>query len=382
MKITLLSKAFLPNVGGIETSSAMMARTWHAAGHDVEVVTAVPDDKVWSEPYRVVRTWSPASLAETIRRADVVAVNGYSRAGVAASALCGRRVVVFHQGYQLICSDGLGFRSRQFHGFRFQDDVRLAFEEGLRQGVRALARVPFDRGVQRWPHGIHHVVPSHHVGKRLKLRNYSLVYQPPNPAVIDAVTELGAPTQDKRSKAYADGDIVFFGRLVFEKGCDVLIDAYGAFRRELIARGYDKGRIPRLVLYGQGPEQPLLDRLATAPDVVGWVELRPFLSGRDLARAAREASVVVVPSTWEEPGATIAVELFACGAAVIASETGAQGEIFRRHGRLFPNGSVEGLARSLRDHFTEAPVYPQPVGDEPWLLPSIQKALIDLVREN
>jgi hypothetical protein len=43
LKIALCSKSFLPNVGGIETSTAMIAPTWHAAGHEVEVVTPTPD---------------------------------------------------------------------------------------------------------------------------------------------------------------------------------------------------------------------------------------------------------------------------------------------------------------------------------------------------
>ena len=52
-------------------------------------------------------------------------------------------------------------------------------------------------------------------------------------------------------------------------------------------------------------------------------------------QAARTASVVVIPSRWEEPGATIAVEMFMADAAVIASAIGAPGEIFHGHGRLF-----------------------------------------------
>jgi glycosyltransferase involved in cell wall biosynthesis len=108
-------------------------------------------------------------------------------------------------------------------------------------------------------------------------------------------------------------------------------------------------------------------------------ELRPFLSGPDLARAARAASVVVIPSRWEEPGATIAVELFACGAAVIASGTGAQGEIFADHGRLFPNGDVAALALALERHFVDGPVYPRPTRDEPWSLPAIRRELLSVI---
>jgi glycosyltransferase involved in cell wall biosynthesis len=89
--------------------------------------------------------------------------------------------------------------------------------------------------------------------------------------------------------------------------------------------------------------------------------------------------VVVVPSRWEEPGATIAVELFACGAAVIASEAGAPGEIFAEHGRLFRNRDVEDLTKALALHFTEGPRYPRPTGAEPWALPAITRTALSLI---
>jgi glycosyltransferase involved in cell wall biosynthesis len=120
---------------------------------------------------------------------------------------------------------------------------------------------------------------------------------------------------------------------------------------------------------------PKLERLIAELGIGAHVDLRPFLGGRDLAKAARAASVVVVPSRWEEPGATIAVELFACGAAVIASRLGAQGEIFAEHGRLFDNGNVDDLTSVLESHFRDGPVYPRPTGAEPWLLPAIEHQL-------
>jgi glycosyltransferase involved in cell wall biosynthesis len=207
-----------------------------------------------------------------------------------------------------------------------------------------------------------------------------VIYQPPNRAVVEAVAELAEPTSQARSQAYETGDIVFFGRLVFEKGCDDLIRAYALWRRRL-ATAERPRRVPaRLIVYGRGPEQPELERLVAELKLGGDVQLRPFLGGRDLARAAREASVVVVPSRWEEPGATIAVELYACGAAVIASKTGAQGEIFAAHGRLFPNGDVDALARALEQHFVSGPVYPTPSGDDPWGLPTIERMLVQMIR--
>jgi len=378
VNVALLSRPFLPNVGGVETSSAMSAATWQAAGHDVEVVTKTPDPAPRSMPYRVTRSWTFPSLRRAIARADVAVTNGYSRVAVMAAALAGRRLIVFHQGYQLICSDGLGFRNGQFHGFRTTEDLKLAFAAGGRVGVHAVARLPFDAAVRVWPAGLRHIVPSHHVGRRLGLAHYDVIYQPPNPAVVEALAAMGPPSADERAAAYATGDILCFARLVFEKGCDDLVRAYARFR-EGAARG--PGRPPpRLIIHGDGPERGVLTELVRSLGLERDVELAPFVGGEELARLARRASVVIVPSSWEEPGATIAVELFACGAAVIASQTGAQGEIFDHgHGRLFPNRDVEGLAAALGEHFGNGPIYPRPLGSEPWTVPAIQRSLLDLL---
>ena len=379
MRITLLSKAFLPNVGGVETSSAMIAQVWQEAGHDVEVVTATPDDQPWRGPYRVSRSWTLPTLVRKIAASDFVATNGYSRVAVVASALSRRSVVVFHQGYQLICSDGLGFRDRTFHGFRIGSDIRLAFAAGPKQGLRALARVPVDAAVRAWSPGTKHVVPSRHVATRLRLPDSTVLYQPPNPAVIAALEDLGPQTVEARADAHEHGDIVFFGRLVFEKGCDVLVRAYALW----LGRGGpglrpDRAR-PRLVIYGRGPELTQIEALVRDLDVAASVDIRPFLGGRDLVLAARRASVVVVPSVWEEPGATIAVELFACGVPVIATATGAQGEIFAGQGSLVPNGDVSTLADAIAEHFSSGPIFPHPTGYEPWGLPAISKSLLALL---
>jgi glycosyltransferase involved in cell wall biosynthesis len=197
--------------------------------------------------------------------------------------------------------------------------------------------------------------------------------------VIAGIAELGEVSSEARARAYETGDIVFFGRLVFEKGCDDLVRAYELWRRrppDTARRGW----MPRLVIFGRGPELASLQELASSLGVADHVQFRSFVGGRELARIAREASVVVVPSRWEEPGATIGVELFACGAAVITTERGALGEIFSDQGRLYPNGNVEALASALGEHFASGPIYPRPTGREPWLVPAIELDVLDVLR--
>ncbi len=136
---------------------------------------------------------------------------------------------------------------------------------------------------------------------------------------------------------------------------------------------------PRLVIYGRGPSSRRWKRWSRSSALLASVDILPFLGGRDLVLVARRASVVVVPSVWEEPGATIAVELFACGVPVIATATGAQGEIFSGQGLLVPEWRRRDAREMMARHFSSGPIYPHPTGHEPWALPNIKQSLLALL---
>lgn len=370
MRVSLLSKAFLPSTGGVESSSAMLARMWLQAGHEVVIVTAVPGPETY-EGARVVRQWSSASIAGAARWADVSVTNGYSRAAVIAAQLMGRPIAILHQGYQLISSDGLGFRGRQFHDFAFRKDLALAWHESPRVALKAFATRTFDEFIRRAGRRVLHVVPSRHVCRRLRLPDAVVMYQPCNPEVIDAL-DAEPPSLGERDAAYRHGPVRFFGRLVFEKGVDDLINAFADIAPE--EEALRPANPLMLEIFGEGPERATLERLARQRGIASRVQFRGFLRGAELVQAARTASVVVIPSRWEEPGATIAVEMFIADAAVIASATGAPGEIFHGHGRLFRNRDVDDLSLALKAHYRDGPVYPSPRRDEPWALQHIRSA--------
>jgi glycosyltransferase involved in cell wall biosynthesis len=202
-----------------------------------------------------------------------------------------------------------------------------------------------------------------------------VLYQPPNPLVVSAI-ENQPWHAHQRESAFKAGDICFFGRLVYEKGVDDLVRAFASLRVD--DWGHD--RIPpTLRIYGEGPERESIQRLAQELGVKDRVVFSGFLPGDHLVRVAREASVVVIPSRWEEPGATIAVELCMAGVAVVASARGAPGEIFQANGRVFENGSVEGLALALRDHFQSGPIYPTRKASTPWDIETIRRDAVQIV---
>jgi glycosyltransferase involved in cell wall biosynthesis len=123
---------------------------------------------------------------------------------------------------------------------------------------------------------------------------------------------------------------LFAGRLSPEKGTAVLASAW----KQL-------GQYP-LIVAGDGP-------LAGAgwPPGVSWIGSQPRTKILELMR---EAQVLIVPSECYENGPLAALEAFACGLPVIASNLGSMAETVthEKTGLLFDPGDPADLARIVR----------------------------------
>jgi glycosyltransferase involved in cell wall biosynthesis len=133
----------------------------------------------------------------------------------------------------------------------------------------------------------------------------------------------------------------FAGRLVREKGTDVLLRAMALVRR----------RLPdaRVVLAGDGPERENLLHLARDLELGDAVSFLGHVEHGDLERHLAVAWVQAVPSTWEEPFGIVAAEAMMRGTAVVASDSGGLSEIVEhgRTGARVAPGSPEALAEAL-----------------------------------
>lgn len=134
---------------------------------------------------------------------------------------------------------------------------------------------------------------------------------------------------------------VFAGRLVAEKGADVLVRAFARVAT----------RIPeaRLLLAGDGPERARLRELVEALNLSSRVVMLGHLSAGEMERHFRAAWVQAVPSRWAEPFGLSAAEAMMRGTAVVASSSGGLAEIVRdgETGFLVPPGGGDALANAL-----------------------------------
>jgi glycogen(starch) synthase len=150
------------------------------------------------------------------------------------------------------------------------------------------------------------------------------------------------------------------GKFMRHKGFDVLLRAYARLRRPAAD----------LLLAGQGPEQPRLERLAYELGIADRVKFLGFLSGADKLAVFKSAQFSICPSR-REPFANVILEALASGLPVVASAVGGNTELIRDgvNGLLFPSEDDAALARAL-----------QHLLDQPALMPRLRAAIPALIR--
>jgi glycosyltransferase involved in cell wall biosynthesis len=152
--------------------------------------------------------------------------------------------------------------------------------------------------------------------------------------------------RDRGQSAGGDFVIGYAGRLVPEKGCDLLLEAVA---------GLDGAW--RLVVLGAGPERERLEASARRLGIAGRVSFRDWLPALDLPAFYRSLNVFVLPSrsqhNWVEQFGRVLVEAMACGVPVVGSDCGEIPHVIGDAGLVFSEGDVkalrEHLVRLMRD---------------------------------
>jgi glycosyltransferase involved in cell wall biosynthesis len=135
------------------------------------------------------------------------------------------------------------------------------------------------------------------------------------------------------------GDLVALGRLVSDKGFDLLVEALALMAKE--------GFKPKLTLIGDGPEKSALLRQAADLNVADQITFPGALTGLQLAEELNRHRLVVIPSRWKEPFGLVALEAIACGCVAVGSRDGGLSDAIGPCGVTFPNGDSRALAAAL-----------------------------------
>ena len=148
-------------------------------------------------------------------------------------------------------------------------------------------------------------------------------------------------------------DVLFFGRLEYGKGVDILAQAFGLLPGVTSAfagadASWPDGRLGSQIIRASAPEAQLLGRL----------------THEEVLQLASRARVVVVPSRWESFGMTL-VEAMMAGAPVIASDIAPFRELTADGGvaQLVPLDDPHAMAAAIR-RMLDDQVYAEALGDD------------------
>jgi glycosyltransferase involved in cell wall biosynthesis len=141
-----------------------------------------------------------------------------------------------------------------------------------------------------------------------------------------------------------DRELVFLGRLVPDKGADLLIGALAELRKT--------GLQPKLTIIGSGSEEEALRRQVEKLELRSQVEFVGTKSPEETARLLNGHQILVVPSRWVEPFGLVALEGIACGCVVVAAHSGGLPEAVGPCGLFFPSGDRPALTETLHTLLT------------------------------
>jgi glycogen synthase len=291
LKILFCSHVFHPGIGGIETVSMLLATEFARAGAEVTVVTETPGE--YGYPFTVVRGPTVFKLLELGRSSDLIFQNNISLKTLLPLFLSFKPIFVAH------------------HTWLTRSGGKTGWQDVAKRIALRLC---------------HNVAPSRALANHL-----------PVPAEV-----IGNPFEAETFLQYReipkDKDIVFVGRLVSDKGCDLAIEA--------LAQMKEMGLESSLTVIGDGPDRTRLETLAFTLGVGKQVTFAGYLGVQRASVVARH-TVLVVPSRWAEPFGLVALEGIAAGCAIVATSGGGLGEAVGTCGILVPNGNVTLLASAL-----------------------------------
>jgi glycogen(starch) synthase len=293
MNLLLVTERYWPSVGGVETVTRLLAASLLRAGHRATILTNQHGTATYGADSRVVRRPGILCLLRLYAGADAVVVQGPALR-LAWPLLCNRRnALIVHHTFP---ADLVSSMSKRLHAqLRLrarQVTVSKAMAQALPFPIAAILPNPYDCSVFRIYPGL------------------------------------------RRNK-----DIVFVGRLIREKGADVLIQAIAILNRA--------GKPVGATIVGDGPERERLRQLSRTLGIASRLCLAGQITGDPLARLLNEHRILVVPSVCQESFGLVALEGAACGCAVVASDIGGLPEAVGECGLLFLPGNAASLAEGL-----------------------------------
>ncbi len=344
MKIGLFNDSFPPTIDGVANTMLNYAKTLHANGDEVKVVTPkyphVEDNydfevyryfsisaKPFSEiPYRVGNPFSPPA-ATHIRKMDLDIIHIHSP--FVSSMLVGQAfrftakkppvVVTYHTKFDIDIKRYLSRRHSQrlmekfvLKNLKKADEV-WAVSAGTVDSLRAIG---FTGSFRIMPNGTD--FPK---GKA-------------DGALVNEIDRMYKTKDDKLVFLYC-------GRMMWYKNLKIILDALRILKNEGISF--------RMFFVGDAPDRPAVEEYSKKQGLGADVIFTGAVTDREMVRAYfSRADLLLFPSTYDTNGLVVK-EAAACGcpSALIAGSCAAEGITGGETGILADGESAESFARAL-----------------------------------
>jgi len=149
-----------------------------------------------------------------------------------------------------------------------------------------------------------------------------------------------------RRRADQGFHVGYVGRLVTEKGVDLLLEALAGLAGTW-----------RASILGSGPQRRALQEQAQRLRLSDRVSFDDWLPSGQMPAYYRQLDVLVLPSrtraNWKEQFGRVLVEAMACGVAVVGSDCGEIPNVIGEAGLIFPEGQAEALRSRLERLLTD-----------------------------
>lgn len=331
--------------GGEDESRELEERLMRDRGHTVDVYEEDNDqlNSMGAAKIAVKTIWSEESfniVRQRLQQAqyDIVHVQNFfpliSPSVYYAAQSEGVPVVQTLRNYRLLCPNALFFRNGQVCQdcigkiVPYPGIVHSCYRQNTIASAGVATMISFHRAMRTWTSKVDIYIALTEFARQKFIEGglpADQIFVKPNFVHPDPGVGVGV-----------GGYALYVGRLSVEKGLDTLLTAWEHLHLQ----------IP-LKIVGDGPLAPLVERATQRLSNVEWLGRRPMSEVHTLMGNAK---FVIFPSKWYETFGRVAVESFAKGTPVIASDIGAISELIdhQKTGLYFKPGDSEDLAEKVR----------------------------------
>ena len=298
MKLLIYTPVFYPSIGGIETINSILAHGFSLNKFEVIVITPTPNpynnDSLYD--FKIIRDTSFKTLWKYYKWSDIYLQSVLSLKGVWPLLFKRKKWVIIHH----TCS---------FYSWD-QSPTIISY---LKHFITRFAS---------------NIVVSDAVGRNLRLSNYKIIWNAYNNQIFKCIN-----IERRRN-------FIFVGRLVTEKGINLLIDAYYNYLKS------SKNRWT-LTIIGDGPEKDKLSEQVSQYNLNDFIEFRGRRMGEDLVYELNMHHTLIIPSVCKEAFGIVALEGIACGCLCLVSDGDGLQEATDKNAILFKKGSVIDLTNKM-----------------------------------